>query len=140
MDVFDFRRRGDARVDEETESLATAVIGAAIEVHRELGPGIPENAYRASLSHELDLRRIPHQCEVPIPILYKGKLVGEGRLDIFVAEKLVLELKAVEALLPLHRSQLLTYLQVLKLPLGLLINFNVPILKDGIKRVLNPYH
>ena len=139
MDVFEFRRRGDATVDEETERLATAVIGAAIEVHRELGPGMPETSYRLSMCHELDLRGIPHQYEAPLTIFYKGKLVGERRLDILVADRLILELKAVDALQPVHRAQLLSYLQMKKLKLGLLINFNVPILKDGIRRVINPY-
>jgi GxxExxY protein len=139
MDVFDFRRRGDAGVDDETERLAAATIGAAIEVHREMGPGMPESAYKFALCHELDLRGIPYVSEVPVSILYKGKEVGTGRIDILVGGKLVLELKAIDALAPVHRAQLLTYLQVMKLRLGLLINFNVPILKDGIKRVINPY-
>ena len=137
MDVFDFRRREESRVDDETEALATAVIGAAIEVHKELGPGLPEHSYHLALSHELELRGIPHECEVRVPIVYKGKPVGEGWIDILVAGKLVVELKAVEALSPVHRAQVLTYLRVMKLKLGLLINFNVAILKDGIKRVIN---
>jgi GxxExxY protein len=137
MDIFDFRRREESRVDDETEDLATAVIGAAIEVHKELGPGLPENSYKLALSHELDLRGIPHACEVRVPIIYKGKPVGEGWIDILVAGKLVVELKAVEALTPVHRAQVVTYLRVTNLKLGLLINFNVVILKDGIKRVIN---
>jgi GxxExxY protein len=137
MDVFDFRRREESRVDDETEALATAVIGAAIEVHKEIGPGLPENSYRLALSHELDPRGIPHECEVRVPIVYKGKPVGEGWIDILVGGKLVVELTAVEALSPVHRAQVVTYLRVTKLKLGLLINFNVPILKDGIKRVIN---
>src|SRR5688572_22450741 len=111
MDVFDFRRRGDAGVDEETERLAAAVIGAAIEVHRELGPGMPESSCKLALCHELDLRGIAHRPEVPLRIvLHKGKPVGETRLDILVADRLVVELKAVESLAPVHRAQLLTYL------------------------------
>ena len=93
----------------------------------------------AALSHELDLRGVPHACEVPIEIYYKGKLVGTGRIDILVAERLVVEVKAVEALNPTHRAQTITYLQVKKLHLGVLINFNVMILRDGIKRVINTY-
>ena len=139
MDVFDFRRRGDAGVDDETERLAVAVIGAAIEVHREIGPGMPEVAYKLALCHEFGLRGIPHRPEVPVAIVYKGKSVGETRIDILVAERLILELKAVESLGPVHRAQLLTYLQITKLKLGLLINFNVPVLKDGIRRIINPY-
>jgi GxxExxY protein len=137
MDTFDFRRREESRVDDETEDLATAVIGAAIEVHKELGPGLPENSYKLALSHELDLRGIPHVCEFRVPIVYKGKPVGEGWIDILVGGKLVVELKAVEALTPVHRAQVVTYLRVTSLKLGLLINFNVVILKDGIKRVIN---
>ena len=139
MDIFDFRRREGSRVDDETEALATAVIGAAIEVHKEMGPGLPEHSYHLAMSHEFDLRRIPHQCEVKVPILYKGKPVGEGWIDILVAGRLVVELKAVEALSPVHRAQLLSYLRVTRLQLGLLINFNVLILKDGIKRVINTF-
>jgi GxxExxY protein len=137
MDIFDFRRREESRVDDETEDLATAVIGAAIEVHKELGPGLPENSYTLALSHELTLRGIPHACEVRVPIVYKGKPVGEGWIDILVGGKLVVELKAVEALTPVHRAQVVTDLRVTNLKLGLLINFNVVILKDGIKRVIN---
>ena len=137
MDVFDFRNRDESRVDDYTEELATRVIGAAIEVHRHLGPGMPENSYKKSLSRELDLRGIRHECEAKVPIIYKGTPVGEGFIDILVEDRLVLELKVVEALLPVHRAQLLTYLRLLKLPLGLLINFNVMTLKEGFRRVVN---
>ena len=137
MDVFEFRRRGDCGLDDRTEALAEAIIGAAIEVHRLLGPGMPEPSYQKALSHELDLRSIPHQCEVPFPIYYEGKLIGEGRLDMLVDGLIVVELKAVETLSPVHRAQVVTYLKVTKLRLGLLINFNVAVLKDGIKRVIN---
>jgi GxxExxY protein len=137
MDVFEFRRRGDSGLDDRTEALAEAVIGAAIEVHRLLGPGMPEPSYQKALSHELDLRGIPHQCEVPFPILYKGKHVGEGRLDILVDGLIVVELKSVEALSPVHRAQVVTYLKVTRLKLGLLINFNVVLLKEGVKRIIN---
>ena len=82
------------------------------------------------------LRQIPHQCEAPVPINYKGKLVAEGRLDILVNGELIVELKVVEALNPVHRAQVIAYLQATKLTLGLLINFNVAILRDGIKRVV----
>ena len=139
MDVFDFRERGRSRVDERTEKLAEVSIGAAIEVHRHLGPGLPENSYRSSMSHELTFLGVRHACEVPFPILYKGEPVGEGRIDILVEDALILELKAVEALSPVHRAQVVTYLRVMNLKLGLLINFNVVLLKDGIKRVINTY-
>ncbi len=136
MNVFEFRERGTSGVEAATEDLAQAVIGAAIEVHKRMGPGLPENSYRNALSHELTLRGIAHACEVPVPIFYKGVLVGEGKLDIFVANVLVVELKVVEALNDVHRAQVISYLQATKLQLGLLINYNVVRLSDGIKRVI----
>ncbi len=139
MDVFDFRERAGSGVDEETETLATRVIGALIEVHTLLKPGMPENVYRNALSYELELRGIPCVPEFPTPILYKGRLVGHGKVDVLVASRLVVELKAVEALNEIHRSQVLTYLQSLSLPLGLLVNFNVVQLRHGLKRVINTY-
>src|SRR5438552_18771222 len=139
MSFYDFRARSESRVDEQTEDLAERVIGAAIEVHRVIGPGLPESVYRNAMSHELTLRGIPHVCEAPLPILYKGKLVGEGRIDILVADRLIVGLKCVECLTPVHRAQAIAYLQAKKLKLALLINFNVAILKDGIKRVINTY-
>jgi GxxExxY protein len=137
MDVFQFRARGESRVAPDIEDLAHQAIGAAIEVHRHLGPGLPECVYKRALSHELTLRGIPHICEQPVDIFYKGVPVGDGRIDILVDGRLVLELKSVEALAPAHREQALTYLAVTHLPLALLINFNVAILKDGVKRVIN---
>lgn len=137
MDIFEFRGKPESRVEPEVEDLATKSIGAAIEVHRELGPGLPENSYCKALSHELTLRRIPHEVEAKVKIYYKGELVGEGAVDILVDKRLVLELKVVESLNDLHKAQAITYLQVLKLKLALLINFNVLVLKDGIKRVIN---
>ena len=139
MDVFEFRERKERQADAETEELAARVIGAAIEVHRLMGPGLPEVSYKKALSHELTLRGIPHECEFPVPIVYKGVLVGEGRVDILVARRLVLEIKVAETLTPVHRAQCLTYLQALKLELGLLLNFNVAVMKDGIRRVINTF-
>jgi GxxExxY protein len=139
MQGNEFRCRAGSGVDEETERLAELVIGAAIEVHRELGPGLPEISYCKAMSHELDLRGIPHECEAPLEISYKGKLVGQGRIDILVDRRLIVEIKAVESLNSTHRAQVITYLQVTKLKLGLLINFNVPVLKDGIRRVVNTF-
>jgi GxxExxY protein len=140
MNIYEFRARKDSRVDNMTEDLAEEVLGAAIEVHRVLGPGLPEIAYRNALSHELTLRGIPHRVEAPVPILCKGLLVAQGSVDILVADRLVLELKAVEALNPIHKAQVLAYLQALKLQLGLLLNFNVEILRDGMKRVVSTYY
>ena len=123
--------------DEVAEKLAHAVIGAAIEVHRELGPGLPETAYEAALAHELTLRSIHHQRQSPVPIHYKGVLVGEGRVDLLVEGRLIIELKACEQLNHLHRAQVRAYLCATGHRLALLINFNVSVLHDGIKRVLN---
>jgi GxxExxY protein len=137
VDQFDFRNRRDARVAPDIEALAHEVIGAAIEVHRILGPGLLESVYQKALSKELTLRGISHQLEAPFGISYKGEPVGVGRLDLLVGERLIVELKAVDALTDVHRSKTITYLTVMKLPLALLINFNVSILRDGIKRVVH---
>jgi GxxExxY protein len=137
MDIFDFHARNESRLDPALEDLAFAVIGAAIEVHRELGPGLSELHYLKAMCHELKLRGIPYAYEVPIHITYKGEPIGDGRLDLLVAGQLIVELKAVEHLTDVHRSQAITYLHVTKHRLALLINFNVAILKDGIKRVIN---
>ena len=137
--MHEFRGRHGSGVDEATEDLAEQVLGAAVEVHRIVGPGLPESVYRKALSHELTLRGIAHVCEALVPIYYKGELVGEGRIDVLVADRIVVELKCVEALTQVHRAQAIAYLQAKKLKLAFLINFNVAILKDGIKRVVNTY-
>lgn len=119
------------------EDLSREVIGAAIEVHRELGPGLLESAYEACLCHELGLRGIKHHRQKEQPVTYKGLLVECGyRIDILVEDRMVLELKAVEALLPIHEAQLMTYLKLSKCRLGFLMNFNVPMMKDGLKRIV----
>jgi GxxExxY protein len=120
----------------EIDDLANAVIGAAIEVHRVLGPGYLESVYEAALAVELKLRGMAFEMQKPISVEYKGHAVGEGRLDLLVGGKLVVELKAIDALAPIHTAQVMSYLKTLNLPLGLLINFNVPLLKHGIKRVV----
>jgi GxxExxY protein len=137
VDVFEFRGRGESKVDERTEELATAVIGASIEVHRHMGPGLPEIAYRRALSHELTLRGVRHQCEVSVPIMYKGVHVGDGRIDMLIEDVLICELKSIDQLTDLHRSQALTYLLLKKLKLALLLNFDVVTMKEGIRRVVN---
>jgi GxxExxY protein len=120
--------------------LSDAVIGAAIEVHKALGPGLLESAYQACLRRELDLRGISYEPQRPLPIEYKGEPVDCGyRLDLIVEGMLVVELKSVEQLLPIHEAQLLTYLRLTGIHLGLLINFNVPVLRQGIKRMVNGY-
>lgn len=111
------------------------VIGAAIEVHRALGPGLLENAYQTCLCRELEVREIPFVPQTPIRLEYKGAVVENAyRIDILVAGCVVVELKAVEGLDPVHEAQLLTYLRLTNVWLGLLINFNVPVLKSGIRR------
>ena len=137
MNFYEFRDQDECKLDNELESLAHSVIGAAIEVHRHLGPGLPETAYREALCHELDLRGIPHRREVCVDITYKGKAVGKGRIDVFVGERLIVEIKVVEQLGPIHRAQAISYLKMTQLGLALLINFNVEVLKAGIKRVIN---
>ena len=125
------------RPEEEFDPLTHAVIGAAIEVHRTLGPGFLESVYEASLAVEFELRAIQYERQRLIPLTYKGHSVGEGRLDFLVAEQLVVELKAVEALAPIHKAQLLSYLKLSGKKIGLLINFNVELLKHGITRMAN---
>jgi GxxExxY protein len=116
--------------------LTRMVIGAAIEVHRELGPGWLESFYEQALCLELDGCSIPFARQVAVPVLYKGTRIGEGRLDLIVGGRLLVELKATEGHSPLHLAQVLTYLKASRLTLGLLINFNVPSLRQGIRRVI----
>jgi len=121
---------------EKLDELAKAVIGAAIEVHRELGPGFLESVYEEALCVELKLKGIPFERQVPIAVDYRGYRVGESRLDLLVDQALAVELKAVDVLAPIHHAQVLSYLKALGGRLGLLINFNVPVLKNGIKRIV----
>lgn len=116
--------------------MARRVIGAAIEVHRILGPGYLEKVYEEALAIEMTLQGIPFQRQSPVAVPYKGHTVGEGKLDFLVGGCLVVELKAVDALAEVHRAQVISYLKVTSLCLGLLINFQVPVLKEGIKRVI----
>lgn len=122
--------------DQSLDQLAHAVIGAAIDVHREIGPGFLESVYQNALCYELGLRKITYEAQVLAPVTYKGYAVGEGRLDVLVEKRLIIELKAVEAFEAIHQAQVISYLRAMRLPLGLLINFNMPILKDGIRRVV----
>ena len=120
----------------QADVLAKAVIDAAFEVHRELGPGFLESVYEEALAVELTIRRIPFERQRPIAVKYKEHAVGEGRIDLLVAGELLVELKAVEALAPIHKAQVISYLKAMRLHLGLLINFNVPVLKAGIQRIV----
>ncbi len=116
--------------------LSERVIGAAIDVHRELGPGLLESAYEACLCRELQLRGLQYQRQVELPVTYKGVLLDCGyRIDVVVEQKLVIEVKAVEKVMPIHEAQLLTYLRLSRMRVGLLINFHSTILKDAIKRL-----
>ncbi len=122
--------------DREVDDLAHAVIGAAIDVHRALGPGFLEQAYEEALCVELNLRNIPYCRQVSVPVVYKGHKVDDHRLDLLVAGRLVVEIKAVEKVLPVHEAQVLSYLKATRCSLGLVINFNVPLLRDGLRRVV----
>ncbi len=124
------------QLGEQVEQLADRAIGAAIEVHRILGPGFLESAYQESLEIEFGIRGIPCHPKKPVAITYKGHQVCQGQLDFMVGDILIVELKAVEKLVPIHEAQLISYLKMTKNSLGLLINFNVPILKEGIKRII----
>ena len=122
----------------EINDLTGEVIGAAIEVHKALGPGLLESTYEECLCIELGLRNIPFERQKEIHIEYKGVNLNHAyRLDIVVPNKLIVELKACESLEPIHDAQLLTYLKLSGIKVGLLINFNVPVLKEGIKRLAN---
>jgi GxxExxY protein len=115
------------------------ILGAAIEVHRTLGPGLLESVYAPCLEYELENRKLRFACQHPVPIVYKGLVLGETyRVDLVVEEIVVVEVKCVAALMPIHQAQTLTYMNLLKCPVGLLINFNVPRLMDGVKRLINP--
>jgi len=121
----------------EFDELSRNVIGCAIEVHRNLGPGLLESTYRQCLACELSQAAIPFQMELPLPVRYKDVLLDCGyRIDLFVSGGLIVEIKSVETLLPIHQAQILTYMRLAKIPVGLLINFNVTKLQSGIKRLV----
>ncbi len=121
----------------ERDPVTEIVIGAAIEVHRFLGPGLLESAYESCLCHELTLRGIPHCRQFALPVVYKEIRLEDGyRIDVLIPNKLVVEVKAADAIAPVHESQLLTYLRLSGIHTGLLLNFNVPVLKSGIKRMV----
>lgn len=121
---------------DEIDRCAHAVIGAAIEVHRQLGPGFLESVYEEAMAVELGLRSLAYRRQMPVAVEYKGHRVAEARVDLVVRDSLVVELKAVTTLLPLHLAQALSYLKALRQPLALVINFNVPVLRDGVRRVV----
>jgi GxxExxY protein len=112
------------------------VIGAALEVHRFLGPGFVEDVYEQALCVELRLRGIPFERQKRVLVDYKGELVGEGRIDLLVGDQLIVELKAVKAFAPIDRAKVISYLKATRRHLALLVNFHVPLLKDGIQRIV----
>jgi len=119
----------------EFDELSRKVIGCAIEVHRNLGPGLLESTYRQCLACELSHTGIPFQMEVPLPVRYREILLDCGyRIDLLVSRGLIVEIKCVETLLPIHQAQILTYMRLSKIPVGLIINFNMAKLHNGIKR------
>jgi len=121
---------------EDLNKITEKIIGCAIEVHRNLGPGLLESIYEKALCHEFKLNKLKFVDQLSIPIIYKGVTLGEHRIDLLVEDEVVVELKAVDRLDPVFTAQLLSYLKLTKKKLGLLINFNVPILKNGIKRMI----
>lgn len=122
------------------DELSEAIIGAAIAVHRELGPGFLESIYESCLTHELREAGLVVSQQLAIPIIYKGvRMANDLRLDILVDDRIIIEVKAVEEFHPVHQAQLLTYLKLTDKRVGLLLNFNSPVLRKGIKRMMNGY-
>ena len=136
-----FHRRDTESAERKVmNQLTEKIIGAAIEVHKALGPGLLESAYEECLAHELSLANISFERQLPLPVIYKSLSLDCGyRLDFLVEKKVVLELKAVEGLQPIHQAQLLTYLNLGGWPIGLLINFNVPLLRKSLKRIVHNF-
>ena len=131
-------RRAAEGAEFAEKELTEAILAAAIELHRWMGPGLLESVYQRAMQHELGLRGLSFDAQVLAPVVYKGlALSGALRLDLIVAERVVVEIKSVATLEDIHRAQLLSYQRLLDLRTGLLINFNVPLLKQGIKRVAN---
>lgn len=130
--------REGAKTRRNVEELASIVVDTALHLHRDLGPGLLETVYEAVLARLLDQKGLLVERQKPVPIHYQGVEINEGfRLDLLVDGQLIVELKSIENLHPVHPKQLLTYLRLMNLPLGLLINFGAPLLKDGLKRVVN---
>jgi GxxExxY protein len=124
------------RISAEIDATAREVVDAAYQVHRELGPGLLESVYEACFRQELTSRGIEHRAQLTLPVRYKGIEMDAGlRIDALVEGRVLVELKSVERLMPVHAAQVLTYLKLAKLRLGLLINFNVPLIRDGIRRL-----
>jgi GxxExxY protein len=130
-------RYHDEAAKNKANALSNEIIGAAIEVHRELGPGLLESAYEECLCYELGLRGISSERQVPLPVEYKGLKLDCGyRIDLLVDDLIIIELKSVTKIEPVYEAQLLTYLRFKGAWLGMIINFNVPLLKNGVKRIV----
>lgn len=124
-------------IEHPTNPTSDKLIGAAIEVHRILGPGLLESSYHSCLCRELQLREISHQSQVDLPVEYKGVQIAKGYvIDLMIEDSLIVEIKSVDKLLPIHSSQLMTYMRLKGTSAGLLINFNVHTLLDGLRRIL----
>jgi GxxExxY protein len=131
------RAVGEQPIPESTDRVAKAIVDAAYAVHNTLGPGLLKSVYEACLTHELKKRALKVASQVSLPIMYDGMRLDAGlRLDMLVEDCVIVELKAVETLLPIHQAQVLTYLKLTGHRLGLLINFNVPVIRQGIKRMV----
>ena len=125
---------------ERYEQLAKIIFISALEVHRQMGPGLLESTYHHALAHELKLQNIPSWSEVKVPLFYKGISTGkEFYIDILVENEIIVELKSVDELLPIHMAQLINYLKLSDKRMGFLINFNVPLIKEGFRRVVHKY-
>jgi GxxExxY protein len=126
--------------EERLSEITGSIIGAAIEVHRALGPGLPESTYETCLAYEITERGLMVEAQKPLPLVYKSVHLDCGyRLDLLVENVVIVEIKSVDALLSIHTAQLLSYLKLTNLQVGLLINFNVEILKNGVRRIVNRF-
>jgi GxxExxY protein len=124
-------------IEHPTNAISEKVIGAAIEVHRHLGPGLLESSYQACLCRELELREIAHDSQIALPLEYKGIQVAKGYvIDLLIENSLIVEIKSVDKLLPIHSAQIMTYMRLQRVSSGLLMNFNVGALPNGIRRIL----
>ena len=133
-------RRGAETQRQRRNEVTEKIIGGCIDIHRAIGPGLLESAYEECLCFELSAKGLTFERQKPVPVVYKSVRLDCGyRLDLVVEDCVVVELKAVEILLPVHDAQVLTYLKLTGLPIGLLINFNVPVLKQGVKRIVNNF-
>ena len=122
---------------DELNRISGEIVDAAFRVHKTLGPGLLESAYEACMAHEMSLRNLNFRTQVVLPVVYEGVKLDAGfRIDMLVEDQVIVEMKAVEKIIPLHEAQLMTYLRLSNLRLGLLINFNVRLIKDGIKRMV----